>query len=101
MSVQLQHDRDVCTVTILGRFTFDVNRPFRNLYSQALDHESCRQLDMDLSGVEYLDSAALGMLLLVKERADASKKKIRLCGAQGLVLSILEVARFHEVFDFA
>lgn len=101
MPVTLSHQGSICTVSISGRFTFQIHREFRQLSEQALDDHGCKQLDMDLSGVEYLDSSALGMLLLVKDKAAEQGKQIRLKGAGGYTLQILQTVKFDQMFDLA
>jgi HptB-dependent secretion and biofilm anti anti-sigma factor len=101
MPVTLDLQAGHCTLIITGKFTFEVHREFRQYSEQALEHPECRQLDMDLSGVEYLDSSALGMLLLVKEKAAALGKRVRLKGASGTTLQILQAVKFQEMFEFA
>ena len=90
-----------CTLLISGKFTFDLHREFRELSEQALAHPDCRQLDMDLAGVDYLDSSALCMSLLAKDKAAALGKSIRLKGASGHTLEILQAVKFDQMFEMA
>lgn len=79
-----------------GRFTFDAYRDFKAEYTPVLDSGDFKELEIDLGGVEYLDSSALGMLLLLKERA--GNKPIVLSNAKGTVKSVMEIANFHQLF---
>lgn len=101
MPVKLNCLSSQCTLSISGRFTFEIHRDFRKLSEQALDDPQCKQLNLDLGGVEYLDSSALGMLLLVKEKATAQNKSLRLKGAQGHTLQILQAVKFDTLFELA
>jgi HptB-dependent secretion and biofilm anti anti-sigma factor len=101
MPVTLSLQNGNCTLFISGKFTFDIHRQFRQYSEQALDDPDCKQLDMDLSAVEYLDSSALGMLLLVKEKAASQGKKVRLKNATGTPLQILRTVKFDELFELA
>jgi anti-anti-sigma factor len=56
-------------------------------------------IDVDLSGVNYLDSSALGMLLLLRENTEPRKMRIALVNSRGPVRQILEVASFHKLFE--
>jgi anti-anti-sigma regulatory factor len=49
--------------------------------------------------VEYLDSSALGMMLLLKEKSGAMGKMIQIRGVRGVAQQVLEVANFHKIFD--
>ena len=101
MSVTLSLQPGTCVVAISGNFTFEVHRPFRQHSEQALDHPGCKQLDIDLSAVQYLDSSALGMLLLVKDKATPLGKRVRLKGATGNTLQILHAVKFDSIFELA
>lgn len=101
MSVTLSLLSGTGTLAISGRFTFEIHRELRKLSEQALDDPECARLDMDLSGVAYLDSSALGMLLLVKEKAAALGKSVRLKGAHGHTLQILQTVKFDSMFELA
>jgi len=48
--------------------------------------------------VEYLDSSALGMLLLVRERAEAVGKPVVLSHPNPTVAQILDIANFRKLF---
>lgn len=101
MPVSLLQQDDHTTLVITGRFTFEIHREFSELTDRALSQPQCKRLDIGLAGVEYLDSSALGMLLLVKDKANTHGKPLRLVGATGSTLQILQVAKFQEMFEFA
>lgn len=79
-----------------GSFTFDAYRDFKAEYTLILDSGNFKEIEIDLGGVEYLDSSALGMLLLLKERI--GNKPIVLSNSRGTVKSVLEIANFHQLF---
>lgn len=101
MPVSLKLQSGNCTLTLSGRFTFEIHREFRKYSEQALDNQECTRLDIGLSEVAYLDSSALGMLLLVKEKATALGKPMRLKGAHGHTLQILQAVKFDSMFELA
>ena len=89
---------DTITLALAGRFDFAAHRDFRSAYQDALAQPATR-IALDFSGVEYLDSAALGMLLLLRQSAEAAGKAVILAGAAGSVLRILEIANFRKLFE--
>jgi anti-anti-sigma factor len=99
MPVSLKLQPNYCSIAISGNFTFEIHRQFREYSEQALGHPGCQRLDMDLSGVDYLDSAALGMLLLLRDKTTTLGKQVRLKGATGSTLNILRTVKFDEMFD--
>ena len=84
-------------VALSGRFDFKVHRDFKEAYAPLLDNGAVHEIEIDLGKVDYMDSAALGMLLLLKERADS--RPITLVNACGVVSRLLEVANFDRIFS--
>ena len=96
-NLKTEHDRAVIRLT--GRFDFSGHREFKQCYEAALGQPEVRSIDVDLEAVEYLDSSALGMLLLLKEQADARAMPVSLLNCAGMVREILDVANFGVVFS--
>jgi anti-anti-sigma factor len=89
------HD-GLLSIKIVGRFTFQVFREFSAAY-QGFE-EQPKQVEVDLKGVEYIDSAALGMLLSMHSHFDDGAE-IRLANPNETVRKILEIARFDKTFE--
>jgi anti-anti-sigma factor len=82
------------TIAITGRFDFHVNEEFRRAYaSQPVG----TAFIVDLSRAEYLDSSALGMLLLLRRHAGDKPEGVRLMGPSADVRRILEIAKFDRL----
>jgi anti-anti-sigma factor len=98
MQVTQKINASTAALVLAGRFDFNSHRDFRDAYEHALKTEGVRTLDVDLAKVEYLDSSALGMLLLLKERAAENSIQVSLDGCTGTVQQILEIANFNKLF---
>jgi len=85
-------------ISLYGRLDFNANHEFKSAYEPILKSASVTELEIDLNAVQYLDSSALGMLLLLKERAEQSGKSVVLSNCHGAVKQILEVANFLKLF---
>ncbi len=96
ISERSDHGKRILGLT--GRFDFHSHRLFREVYERALEGKDDNAIELDLSAVEYMDSSALGMLLLFKEKASMVNKNISLMNCKGMVRQILEVANFHKLF---
>jgi len=81
-----------------GRFDFHSHREFRTAYENALKSSLAKTLTLDFGKVDYLDSSALGMLLLLKEKADAGGRQVELAGLKGTVKQVLDIANFGKLF---
>lgn len=84
-------------VALSGRFTFADNKDFRALIAK-IGESAIAQVRIDLSGLSFIDSAALGMLLLARETAGAKGKKLVLRGANDQVARVMKVAQFDKLF---
>jgi len=85
-------------IAMTGRFDFNSHRQFREAYQQVLDNPEVKEIELDLGAVDYLDSSALGMLLLLREKATAAHMTIALTNCRGVVQQVLEVASFNKLF---
>lgn len=98
MQVKTKRSGDKVVLSLSGRFDFTGHRDFRNGYEDALRENGMQEIEVDLGGVDYMDSSALGMLLLLKEKAAMSNQKIILLNCKGTIRQILEVANFDKLF---
>lgn len=86
------------TICIKGRFTFDVRYEFQTLFKNVLMQANIREIRVDLGAVDYIDCAALGLLLLWRDRAKADGKTVLLTGVSGQVSQVLKIAGFAKLF---
>jgi anti-anti-sigma factor len=86
-------------ITLQGRFDFSAHRAFRGSCAGHIESADVTEVEVDLKGVNYVDSSALGMLLLLRERAIAANKRISLRNSHGVVKQVLDVANFGKLFQ--
>ncbi len=98
MQTQLKTHGNTAQIVLNGRFDFSAHRDFKQSYEAPLGATDVRELEIDLAGVEYLDSSALGMLLILKERAGAANKRVALTNCRGNVRQVLDIANFGKLF---
>ncbi len=87
------------TIKVEGRFDFSSHKDFRETYNNT--NGSTTTYTVDMSKAEYLDSSALGMLLLLREHAGSEKSKINIVGANKEVKDILIVSNFDKLFTLS
>ncbi len=95
--IQSTHSKDELTVTIDGTFNFSCFQEFQ----RALGDKPVKAFVIDLRRTEYLDSAALGMLLLVRERAGNDPTRVKLLLGPGQPTEVLKLAHFSSLFTMA
>jgi len=98
MSISSNVIGNTLTINMTGRFDFHVQRDFKEAYDPQLGNAAVSAIEINLAGVEYLDSSALGMLLMLRERATAAGKSLKLCRPGAGVSQILEIANFSKLF---
>lgn len=98
MGVQsrLDADRRCLRIDISGRFDFAAQAEFRESY-RYVDHEGL-VYRVNLSATEYVDSSALGMLLLLREHAQAHQGQVILESPSPESGRILRIAKFDQLF---
>jgi anti-anti-sigma factor len=80
-----------------GTFTFADNKSFKTILDHAED-TSIHQIELDFSAVTFIDSAALGMLLLLRDRCQQTHKPIILSRTHGQVDKVMRISRFDQLF---
>ncbi len=98
MQITEHIDGTVASLALNGRFDFHCHRDFRVAYEALLAKTGIHEIVIDFRNVEYLDSSALGMLLLLREKATTGGKKIALANLTGTVKQVLEIANFGKLF---
>ncbi|WP_448204446.1 STAS domain-containing protein [Azospirillum sp. sgz302134] len=83
-------------VRLRGRLTFNDHAKLRALIREMLQSGSKRQV-LDLSALEFVDSAGIGMLLIAREEMDNAGKQLVLRAAAGQVKRVLTVAQLNKI----
>ena len=99
MSISVSICDSVASISMSGRFDFHVHREFKEAYSALLVNADVCEIEIEMSQVDYLDSSALGMLILLNERAKEAKKSIILLSPSSVVAQVLDVANFSKIFN--
>ena len=96
ISVAVSDDRKSVTLNVSGRFDFSMHNDFRKAY-KGLGLNGVTY-DVNLAQTEYLDSSALGMLLLLKEYAESESSKVKISNVNDDIREILCIASFDKLF---
>jgi len=82
---------------ISGRFDINDFENFSDI-SKNLINKGVKKYVVDLAETEYLDSSALGMLLLLRERVGGDVADITIVNASSEVKKILTISNFQRLF---
>lgn len=97
MQTNVTNREDKSVIILQGRFDFNAHREFREAVDQAIK-EAVREIQVDLGEVDYLDSSALGMLLMLRDKAKGAGKAVALANARGSVKQVIDIANFGKLF---
>ena len=95
--MRFEFDNDDTTVSISGEFTFTDHVAFKAIASRLLERQGT-PIIIDLAKLEFIDSAGLGMLLIVREEADKAHRSLVLRGPCGQVKRMFDVTKFGTLF---
>jgi anti-anti-sigma factor len=84
-------------ISISGRFDFSLHQHFRDAYINCKDKNV--DFTLNLSEASYMDSSALGMILLLKDHAESYSGKVIISKPSEPVNKILEIAQFHRLLS--
>lgn len=87
-------------IRLPSRFDYAYHRQFGDIYGPLLLNPDVKEIVLDFSKVEYLDSSALGMMVLLQKKCSAENKKNKIKGARGATEEILKMANMQKLFEF-
>jgi anti-anti-sigma factor len=88
---------DGLVMALRGAFTFKDHHSFRALLD-ALKSGAGRRHVLDLSGLDFVDSAALGMLLIADDEARGAGWTLTLRRPASRVARLIELAAMESIF---
>jgi anti-anti-sigma factor len=100
MSVTSERSADgqQLTITISGRFDFSTHQDFRGAYEK---ETQAKRIVVDLKDTSYLDSSALGMLLLLRDHAGGERADVQLVNCNPDVIKILTISNFNKLLKIS
>ena len=95
---EVQADGKTIKITTGLRFDFNSHREFRDAYEKS--PARLTQYIIDMRATEYMDSAALGMLLVLREHAGGDEAKISLSNVGAELRAIFKTSNIDRLFRF-
>jgi len=98
LSLEKRNRGDVMIVQCQGRIVYrDEAAALSRLLAEVLPH--ARKLVLDLSGVTSMDSAGIGELALLQNRAQNRNVSLKCAGPTALVRNLLDLTNLNLVLD--
>lgn len=98
MDIATSQENGVNVVKLSGRFDAQSAGQVDEGLQKAVA-DGGNKLLIEMTGVEYISSAGLRVLLSTAKRINASAGKLALCGLQPYVLEVFDVAGFTSIFQ--
>ncbi|MFO6422709.1 STAS domain-containing protein [Motilimonas sp. KMU-193] len=97
ISKRLINNNSELEIIIHGRFDYSLHREFRACYQEQSPDLT---YNLNLSEAQYMDSSALGMMLLLKEHTEKSDQgRVKITHPSETVLKILKIAHIDKLID--
>lgn len=96
IQADLGDNGQLLTIRVSGRFDFSSHQAFREAYERA--GLAPRRYCIDLQDTDYIDSSALGMLLLLRDHAGGDLADISIRNASADVRKVLSISNFDQLF---
>ena len=97
MSISTAENDGTLTIRVDGRFDFSIHQDFRAAYENA--GEAVSGYEIDMRTTSYLDSSALGMLLLLRDYAGGDNSNVSIVNTSPDVKKILTISNFEQLFS--
>lgn len=102
MEFKAQTSPNGVEVQLIGRLEFTDHERIRDV-TALIGTNDAKNFTVDLGELKFIDSAGLGMLLILQEEAESRGVRLIFRRPQGDVRRSIELARLNEVvaFDFS
>ncbi|MEM7101061.1 MAG: STAS domain-containing protein [Pseudomonadota bacterium] len=95
VSASFDESAQKLTICVEGRFDFSAHKEFRDSYETI---ETATAYSIDMSDANYIDSSALGMLLLLRDHAGGDNAEVEIVNCNSDVKKILTISNFDQLF---
>lgn len=97
MDILITRDQGIMRIALTGKFTYSDGQKFRN----ALDEigPETQSLELDFANVEFIDSAGLGMLLVLRDMCHNKNISVTLRSVHGQVEKVFAISKFDQLFN--
>jgi HptB-dependent secretion and biofilm anti anti-sigma factor len=91
---------EIESIRLPSRFDYSFHKQFGEIYAPLLDDATIKEVILEFGLVEYLDSSALGMMVLMQKKMFAKNIRVKIKGARGATDEILKMANMNKLFEF-
>ncbi len=97
MNINVENNNGLCRLRIEDEMTISTAAELKKALLDSL--AGCREIEIDLSQVNEMDTAGFQLLYLARREADISNKVFRIVSPGPKILSVLQLYNMKEFFD--
>lgn len=97
MNLSFENKGDKLIVYMLGELDHHSAEEVRNKVDDRLEREDCSKLIMDFSGVTFMDSSGIGVVIGRYKKIAAKKGKIYITKVNGSVKRVFELSGMFKI----
>jgi HptB-dependent secretion and biofilm anti anti-sigma factor len=98
MDIEISTTAGEALLRLSGRFDFTTRDQFLARADETVAGSKAAEIGIDLGQVNYIDSSALGMLLMLRDKAKKHDSTVALLNAHGQVREVIATAQFDRLF---
>lgn len=98
MEISIKENASSVSVVIVGDIEMITIKEFKEKLLQ-LGQTTDKDIDIDLSNVEYIDSSGVGVLISLLKMQKKKDKNLRIEKVSDKVLSVLKLSSLADVFN--
>ena len=93
-----EQDNGYFIINLDETFDFESHKDFRNMIKKIVV-ENAKKLSIDFAKVEYIDSSALGMMMLARHETETIKCELTIINLkEGHAKNVLNLVKFDQMF---
>lgn len=93
-------ENGIATITLAGRFTLGSSLGLADLtIKQCIDTQGARKLVFDLTGITFMDSAGLGLIVYTQGRMQDLGGQVRVAAPAPQVMKIFQMTRTDAILQ--
>jgi anti-sigma B factor antagonist len=100
LTLSTSHEQSSLAIKLFGELDLATAPDLERAIERA-DGTNATEIVIDLSGLEFVDSTGLSVLIRIARRSTMNRGRLRLLRGQGQVEEVMTLCRLHERLPFA
>lgn len=89
-------DIDTITIYASGKLVFSDHYLIRSIVENAINYKN---IIIDMTNLDFIDSAGLGMLIIINETLNGSGGSLSILNPKGQVVRVFKTAKMYEILN--